>query len=283
MIDLHIHSNFSDGTDSPKEIISIAKGIGIEAISITDHNCIEAEEEGRYYAEKYKIKYLNGVELTSTFKNRKIHILAYGFDSKNPNFVKPYSEIKAARAENIEYVLKVLKEQNIDIDKQELRKVKNKKDIDRFDILRYLINNGYCKTTQEVWNNYLNRIKYNEGEVLDYKTVLRMVKDSSGVAVLAHFNKKIGFGGGSLNDIELNLKDLLDSGLDGVERYYPTYSTEENLYLDKLINKYDLIVSGGTDYHGRNRPKNKMGIGIKDMCIPFSVYEKIIEINHKYI
>ncbi|PRR83634.1 hypothetical protein [Clostridium vincentii] len=105
---------------------------------------------------------------------------------------------------------------------------------------------------------------------------ISIIKKAGGLSFLTHYNKSIGFAGLNNKDIEKEIKCLISVGLDGLERYYPSFKEEDYKFLDYLIEKFDLMISGGTDYHGKNRPEIKLGTG-KDnnLFIPYDIYKKI--------
>lgn len=277
-IDLHVHSFMSDGTMSPKEVIEHAAKENVRAIALTDHNSIDGLQDAEKYALEYNIDFLHGIEMSTTYKDgRKIHILGLGIDVNNHSFQQMYKRIKSAREESLENILSLLKKQGIHIDIEELYRYSLNQSLDRYDIHKYFMRNKICSDAQEVWDRYLNPIPYNENEKLYTEDAIDVISKCGGISFLAHYDKKIGLGGFSKDDMEINLKYLIDMGLNGIERYYPTYTAESIEFVDYLINKYNLIISGGSDFHGKNRPESILGIGHNNSPIPYSVYNNIIE------
>lgn len=282
-IDLHVHSYMSDGTCSPKEVIELAAKENVKAISLTDHNSIEGLQVAAKTALEYDIEFLDGIELTTAYKDgRKLHILGLGIDIQNDKFLKVYNRVKTARENSIEEILRILKKQNINIDINDLKEHSLNQCLDRYDILKYFMRNGICTDAQEIWDKYLNPIPYGEDEKIYVEEAIDTIKEAGGISFLAHYNKKIGMGGLAKDEMEKNIKYLIDMGLNGVEKYYPSFKNEDIEFLDYLINKYTLSFSGGSDFHGKNRPEASLGIGNNNSPIPFSVYENIIkELNKK--
>lgn len=277
-IDLHTHTNVSDGASNSRQLIETAALEKIKAVALTDHDNIGGLKEAAAAAKDNNIEFLNGIEISSLYKGGRIlHILGIGIDPKNEEFLYEYNKMKKARDIGVEYILSTIKDKGIDINIEELREKAFEKYLDRYDIYRYFVKNKLCSTAQEIWNKYLDPIPYGEDELMEAETAIRIVKSAGGLSFLAHYNKSIGFAGVNNDEIEKEMKYLISVGLDGVERYYPSFNKADYEFLDYLIEKYDLIFSGGTDYHGANRPEIRLGTG-KDnnLFIPYEVYTKIL-------
>jgi len=277
-IDLHVHSNKSDGTCSPKELIKLANQKGVKAIALTDHDNIDGLNEAEREASKQNILFLKGIEISSLYEDGRIlHILGLGIDTSNKQFLEVYTKMKKAREESVKYILKILESKGIFIDINVLKRNSLNQYLDRYDIHRYFIQNGISNNAQFIWDQYLDPIAYGRDELLKAKDAIEIIRISGGLSFLAHYNKRIGLQGFNKHQIEHHIKKLISLGLNGIEKYYPSYSDEDTEYLDYLIDKYNLIPSGGTDFHGTNRPEIDIGVGNNNNIIPFSVYENILE------
>lgn len=277
-IDLHTHTIFSDGGCTPEELINVAVRNNVKAIALTDHDNIEGIDEAAILAKANNVDFLSGIEISCLYNDgRIVHILGIGINSNNKEFLDTYNKMKQARQQQVKLILSKIKQQGIDIDIEELREKALGPYLGRHDIFRYFIRNKLCNTPQEVWDKYLDLIPYGENELIKVEDAIRIIKSAGGLSFLAHYNKPIGFGGLSNEGIEEEIKYLIDLGLDGVERYYPSFNEADYKFLDYLIEKYDLMVSGGTDYHGKNRPEIELGSG-KDgnLFVPYDVYTKIL-------
>lgn len=275
-IDLHVHTYNSDGTNSPKEIINIAKETGLSAISITDHDSIEGNEEARVEAEKCAIDYLNGIEFSVDYgEGRMLHILGLGIDIYNQDFLEVYNGIKIVREKSVGEILEIIKSKNITISIDVLRDRCLKKNLDRYDIHRYFMEEKLCSSAQEVWDKYLDPIPYKREEILSAEEAIYIIKKAGGRAFLAHYNKSIGLGGLSRAAMEREIRNLIDLGLDGMEKYYPSFTLEDVQFADYLLEKYKLLASGGTDFHGGNRSDIRLGIGSGGFNVPYAVYKSI--------
>lgn len=278
-IDLHTHTIFSDGGSTPEELINTAVEQNVKAIALTDHDNIEGIEEAARLAKANNIDFLPGIEISARYKDdRVLHILGLGIDYTNEEFLYVYNRMKQARHQRVNLILSSIKEKGISIDIEELREKALGPYLGRHDIFRYFMRKKLCKTPQEVWDKYLDIVPYSEDELIDVKDAIRIIKSAGGSSFLAHYNKPIGLGGLSAEGMEEEIEYLISLGLDGVERYYPSFNEADYKFLDYLIEKYSLMISGGTDYHGKNRPDIELGSG-KDnnLFIPYDVYTKISE------
>lgn len=278
-IDFHTHTNISDGASTPKQLIEDAVKENIKAIALTDHDNIAGIAEASKYAEKNNINFLNGIEISSLYKDGRIlHILGIGIDITNDFFLTTFYNMKKLREKGIKNILEQINKKGINISFDELKKNSLSEYLDRYDIYRYFIKNNICNSAQEIWDIYLDPIPYEEGEFIKIEDSINIIKKSGGLSFLAHYNKTIGFADLNNEEIENEIKYLINLGLDGIEKYYPSFVEEDYKFINYLINKYNLIYSGGTDYHGKNRPDIKIGSGKNNnLYIPSCVYENIIQ------
>jgi Predicted metal-dependent phosphoesterases (PHP family) len=278
-IDLHTHTNISDGASTPKKLIEDAALENVKAIALTDHDNIAGIKEAAKYAKENNIDFLNGIEISSSYKDGRIlHILGLGIDIENEEFLKAFYNMKKAREAGIKDILMEISKKGINISIDELRENSLSEYLDRYDVYRYFIKNKICKSAQEIWDIFLDPIPYKEGELIKVEDSIDIIKKAGGVSFLAHYNKSIGLAGLNNHEVEKEIKNLIGLGLDGIEKYYPSYTKENHIFLDFIIDKYNLMYSGGTDYHGQNRPDIKIGSGKNDnLFVPYSIYKNIIQ------
>ena len=249
--DLHIHSTFSDGTLTPEEIVKIAKMEGLKSISITDHDCISSQ----YIIEKSEnINIISGIELSSEINGLDIHILGYFIDYKNEDLINTVNKLKQSRVERVEEILFKLKKENIFIEMEELE-VKSTSSIGRSHIANAMVKKGYFDNYKTAFINYLVQGKpaFVKGYKLDYKCALETIIKAGGIAVLAHpgqIYKNL--------EIESLVKELKCFGLEGIEVYHPSHNKEQNNKFYNLAKKYKLLVTGGSDYHGKGCHNEKL-------------------------
>ena len=276
MIDLHAHTTISDGMDTPVELVRKAKKLGLEAIALTDHDCIDGLKEAENEAKKLGITFIRGIELSVTYgENRILHILGLGIDPEEEGFVKAYKKYRKTRHEQVEHIIKGLNKRDIYPVKDELFQLSSDGCLDRQTIGRWLLLSGVTKSMSSSWVDYLDLFPYREGELIDMVTALNMIKSAGGKSFMAHYHKPIGLKGYNEAECDEILTKLKSLGLDGLEYYYPDYMDANHDELDKYIRKYGFIRSGGTDYHGSNRPEVELGIGYGNMSVPIDLLEHL--------
>ncbi len=276
MIDLHTHTTISDGTLTPKEIIHQAKKTGLSAVSITDHDSIDGLDEAKKEADWMDVNLIQGIEFSTTFgENRLIHILGLGIDTENEGFTQIYTNYRKERSEKLSHVFNSLQSMGTTITPEAVEPFMTGDYLDRQAIAKYLVDNGYTKSTKESWINYLDKVDYIDGELIKPEDAFKAIHAGGGKAFLAHFHLKIGLKGYSDEEARTHLKTLKNLGLDGMEYYYPSFSEEDKLRCAAYINDFDFEICGGTDFHGANRPHIQLGIGEGDFNVPDEVLEKM--------
>ncbi len=237
MIDLHIHSIYSDGTYSISEIVELCNKNGIDTISICDHNTISGLED----LEKEKIYFINGVEFYGLRKNTKqFHLLGYDFDKDNPRLLSLMKELELKRIECMKEKLKHIREKfliDLDID------TFSKSRMNDYDILLSLKNRESDEKISEILR-YVESLKLKPDRKVDPKTIIDTVRGANGIPVLAHPGRI------KCEDFDVLIKELVDAGLMGIEVYHSSHTEEEIERIKGVAEKYNLITSGGSDYHG---------------------------------
>ena len=247
MIDLHMHSVYSDGSSTVEEIIDKAVELGLTQIAITDHNTIEGSILGKKIS---PIEFIVGTELSVGYHNKEVHLLGYfphGSDYKNVNFVISEGEIykKMATMEMIEN----LNAMGIDIEIGELKEFA-KGIINRVHICKVLQKKGYVSSVAEGFKNYVGNHcpAYVERKTVDIAEACEAIHCDGGIAVIAH-----PYEYDEVGDIDDFLNDIASS-IDGIECFHPSATNEQSLHLKDIAEKNGLIITGGSDYHGENKP-----------------------------
>jgi predicted metal-dependent phosphoesterase TrpH len=255
--DLHVHTFYSDGTDSPFEVLHKARQAGLSGLSITDHYTIEAYTPELFScADDLKIRLLPGVELSSEVGDTSVHILGYRIDLNRQPFRQFLAEMIERRTDRNRKILLRLQERKIPITEEELvayagRGVSNPT-VGRPHIAALLVQKGYAATLQQAFDVYLQEgalcyvpgIKYSPKEVIDE------IHRAGGKAVLAHphFLKRGSF-----------LRELLALPLDGIECYYGTLNKAQEAPWVEIAKEKGWIATGGSDYHGTLKPHVTIG------------------------
>lgn len=276
MIDLHMHTTYSDGTDTVKELLEKAESLGLEVISITDHNTCKAyfEMEKFNVKVKYKGDIIVGCEFTTNFDNRLIEVLGYGFDYKNVNKYLGdfYNEESVSKKTNILYnrLLDKIKELDLEFHLERVRDKKFKNEFFERGIYEELVKyeSNKEKLKEDVWASFSNfyrkgltnpksKLFINHAEFKpSIKEIVKFIHENGGIAFLAHpYQYKF-------EDTEEFLDKIYNEvALDGVECYYTTFSEEQTNYLLNFVKKRNLLISGGSDYHGTRKQNHNLGVG----------------------
>ena len=249
--DLHIHSKFSDGILTPKEIINISIQKGLKYISITDHDTIKAQIEISKLAYDEKFNIIPGVEISTEYKNKEIHILGYFIDINDEVLIKTLNDIQNSRKNRAIEMINKLQELGIAIDLNHI--FFDDVSIGRLHIANALVKNGLASNTKDAFHNYLMKGKpaYVDRYKIDYKSALKLICSCKGIPVLAHpgeIYKGI--------QIEKLIKEFKIYGLKGIEVFHPSHSAKEANDYYNLARKYSLAITGGSDCHGTSAKDN---------------------------
>lgn len=277
-IDLHVHSNVSDGSCTPTEVVTLAKKRGLSALTLSDHESIAGNDEAAAKALALGLEFIPGMEMTVDYKERKLHIVALGFDASHPAFQKLYGKIRKIKEGRMQELIEGIGRKNIPISADLIEPYAVIGKIDRYAIMRYLVSLNLCNHVQPLWDNYINPTVADLG--LNYNVpaaeALPAIREAGGVTSLAHFHKPLGLKGLSREEQIDTLGALKVLGLTGMEAYYPNYTQEDQEFSHAMIKKYDFLPTGGTDFHGDNRPGVKLGTGIEhNISVPYRFYEAI--------
>ncbi len=262
LIDMHMHTNYSDGELSPDELIKLAIERNIGTMAITDHDTlkgIKSVDKSKYP----EIKIIDGIELSAKAKKGQIHILGYGMDLDHVALNKKMGELQTNSINSVITVYaQIKKDYGIRFSYDDLVNLFTANhNLGRPDLAKLCIKYGYAATVQEAFDKYLNPAfeknrSYSKG--LPYAECIELVKNSGGIPVLAH-PKSL-----KMEEIEflITLKNMIECGLKGIEVFHSTHSKDEMDYYLKIANEYGLLVSGGSDYHGKLvKPDIEIGTG----------------------
>ncbi len=279
-IDLHVHSTASDGTLSPIGIIEQAEKIGLGAVAITDHDSIEGIRETLQYNISPPLKLLTGVEISAapptTFPHKgSLHILGYGFRLDDRVLNDALLTLQESRKNRNPEILARLKKIGITLSMDEVRMEAGEGQLGRPHIARLMRTKGIVSTIDEAFERYLGKGKpaYVDKYRIPCATAIEIIRNAGGVAVLAH----PGLLGTDTRGKELDalVSTLTECGLGGIEVYYPAHSsTQTNAYI-AMAERYGLLLTGGSDFHGTMQDGIDMGSGNGTLRIPFVLYEKL--------
>lgn len=273
MIDLHVHSTFSDGSMTPEEILQIAEQEGITAIALTDHDTTSGLDRFLAAATERKIKAVPGIEISADGAKSSIHILGYFIDHKEPIFSNKLEKIRNTRITRNAEMIEKLNKLGIDITMADIREFAGEDVVGRLHFALALIKKGVVKTKDEAFDKFLGNGKpiYTSREKLTCNDAVRMIADNGGLPVLAHPVLL------QLSDPDLDklVEGMVKSGLQGLEVYYPEHPAHLVKKYEKLAEKYKLARTGGSDFHGAPMPDIKLGRGFGNLNIPETILEAL--------
>lgn len=262
LIDMHAHTKYSDGELTPDELILKAKNEGLSTIAITDHdtllgiqNITIPKEEG--------IQVINGIELSAKVPIGSMHILGYDINIYDAKLNEKMKELHNRSLYSVSAIIcQLKKDYDIVFSTEEILEILNREsNIGRPDIAKLLIQNGYVSTTQEAFERYLLEANRKCGKArkgIPMDECIKLIKDAGGLAVLAHpiTLKK------SQEELDILVGQLVDFGLDGIEVYHSEHSEKNCEEYLNLADKYNLLISAGSDYHGPIvKPNIELGRG----------------------
>ncbi|MDP8209027.1 MAG: PHP domain-containing protein [Candidatus Electryonea clarkiae] len=278
LIDLHIHSSVSDGSLSPAEIVKYASKIGLAAISITDHDTIDGIGEAMREAEQYKMEIVPGVEISAQYKNAVPHLLGYYIDIENHELNEALKWTIEARDERNPQIIKRLNEIGIDINMDEVLQIAGGGVVGRPHIAGALVRSGAVKNHDEAFDLYLGArgSAYIPKARMPMAKAISIIRDSKGIPVLAHPMTL------TRNNLDLDdlLREWITMGLEGIEVWYSEHTEDETELYIKLAEKYDLVKTGGSDFHGVAKTGIDMGSGKGNLEISIEVLNALKERLH---
>ncbi|HKQ34213.1 MAG TPA: PHP domain-containing protein [Nitrospiraceae bacterium] len=265
-LDLHLHTTHSDGSLSPAEVLRLAHKAKVTALAITDHDIVSGIPEAVAAGTELGIEIIPGVEISSSLGNSELHILGYYIHWQNPELNRRLSFLRESRHNRNPQIIERLRSLGLDITYQEVRALAGTESVGRPHIARLLMDKQYVTSAKDAFDRYLaeGRPAYVARELPNPADAIAWIRAAGGVAVLAHptWTKVSGEG------LRTLVTALKGEGLGGVEVHYSTHTkrqTEEYLDLAKQLN---LLITGGSDFHGITKPDIEVGIGRGDLKVP---------------
>lgn len=275
-IDLHTHSYCSDGTFSPEGLVILAKKEGLSAIALTDHDTVDGLGIFMEAGKKYGIETIAGVEFAALwpkYSRPEIHIVGLGFDISAPILGERMKEIQESRERRNQKMAQKLAAAGAPVTLDEAAANAGGEIVTRAHFANVLLEKGFIKTRQEAFSRYLSPglPGYVEREFLTPESCIRTIKQAGGAAVLAHSTLY------ALSDAQLEelCVELAAKGLDGMECQYSTYTPAQSRAMERLAVRTNLLPSGGSDFHGENKPDISLGRGKGNLRIPYACWEAL--------
>lgn len=244
--DLHTHTTFSDGKLTPEELISAARQAGLSYLAITDHDTVDGVAhlyENGFYPTK-GVRVIPGIEFSAHHPTREIHVLGFNVDIYNSELTDKLNDVTEARWTRFSEMVAKLQKLGYDIREKDVLAVAGaSKSISRSHIGRVLVSKGYFKTVRDAFSELLQKGQpaYVPHYRLEVADIISLIHQAGGKAVLAH---------PKLIWDDALVEEVCRSGIDGIEVFYPQHNPEDTAHYLALAEKYQLLPSGGSDFHG---------------------------------
>ncbi len=266
--DLHCHTTCSDGTLTPKELLLLAKEIGLSGISITDHDTIAAYTVASQIAQELGLKLGSGIEFSSLFRALSVHILGYDFDLKSPAIQKLCDRHQKRRRDRNKRILEKLSRLSMQIPEEELLSMQEGT-VGRPHIAKLMVQKGYVSTIKQAFHLYIGdgRPCFDPGEEISSEETIDAIHQGGGKAFIAHphFLKHTG-----------KIKELLKLPFDGIECHYARFSSDEGKWWTKTVKEKGWLMSGGSDFHGSTKEYIPLGCSWVDEETFHRIFQKLL-------
>ena len=261
-IDLHVHSTASDGTLTPSQLVSLAEEKKLKAFALTDHDTIAGLEEALKASSNSSVEVIPGIELSTTWLERDVHIVGLDIDYSNYYFQEALSRFQDSREVRNEKIMSLLQKEGISITRGSMD----------------LLDHKYVGSINEAFDRYLgDHAKcYVPREKVTPFQAISLIHEGGGIAVFAHpilcrLDK---------DRLESLAAQMKQAGLDGIEAYYSTYRPADEQTVIQIAKRQGLALSGGSDFHGSNKPQIQLGTGKGNLKIPYQVWENLRQHRH---
>lgn len=272
-VDLHTHSIYSDGTATPQEIVQLAADLHLHGLAITDHDTIDGYAEALAAGRRAGVPILSGLEISCVHGADSLHILGYGIQPDNQALQTMLHRLQAGRIQRNHKILAKLDDLGIQISEQELREHSVCGQTGRPHIARLLVKKKIVSGMEQAFRHYLGKGKsaYAGRFCFSAAETISCIHEAGGVAVLAH----PGILDPAMRKQPRLIAELVERQLDGLEIFYPTHSGSTQKKLHQLADRYNLLKTGGSDYHGSNRKNNGLAGHSHNLCPPDTIMDNL--------
>jgi predicted metal-dependent phosphoesterase TrpH len=274
-IDLHAHTDRSDGSLRPAALVALARDIGLGALAITDHDTTAAFDEGSDAGRSMGVEVLLGVEITARFPGRAMHLLAYGFERREACFVEMLDEIIRGRELRNPRILDRLAALGVPVTMDEVRAEAVGDVIGRPHIALAMRRRGYVPDTKAAFSRYLKDggPAFVASDSVEPAEVIATVRRAGGTTVVAHPKQlRVETPG----RYETLVAELAAAGLGGIEVDHPSQKADERAMFRRLADAHGLVSSGGSDFHGESKPDIRLGVGDGTIAMGYETYEALL-------
>lgn len=264
-IDLHTHTTASDGIYSPSDLIEMAIKRDLTVMAITDHDSVDGLEEGMDFSKDKDFELIPGIELSIEYTGGSFHLIGLYIDFYNRELIEITEKLKRLRGERVIMIIEDLNRYGIDISIDEISSLASGNSVGRPHIARVLVEKGYASDVNAIFQSFMVKGKpgYVKKEKILIDEAIHIIKQAGGISIIAH---PITLNFKTFDNFEKQIQELIVHGLDGIEVYSSMHKHEEILEFNRIANKYNLIISGGSDFHGDK--DKELGICIDGEPIP---------------
>ena len=265
LADLHLHTHYSDGADSPQRVVELAKEAGLSAIAITDHDILDGHPEAAAAAQAAGLELIPGLEMSASEVGRDVHMLGFFIDAGHAGFQQQLAEQRTRRMARIHEMIARLQQLGLAVTPEDVfSQAKHQGAIGRPHVAQALLKRGYVSTMREAFDRYIGNDgpAYVPGSPLGPEVAIRAIREAGGIPVLAHpiYLKDDAF-----------IEQLVRDGLVGLEVYHSGHPPEAVQRYEQLADRLGLLKTGGSDYHGTS----KEGAPIGSMRVPYALVEAL--------
>jgi len=277
-IDMHIHSTASDGSMRPSELVRHAKENGLAAVALTDHDTVDGIKEALEEGERIGLEVVPAVEISLDF-DTEMHMLGYFFGETYLNIEPVLRGLREKREKRNPKIIENLNRMGFDITIDEVVAEAQGRVVARPHIASVMVKKGYVESVAEAFEKYLANGKpaYVKRETLTPEEGIKVIRDAGGIPVLAHPI----YLGLTLEELDELVARLVAAGLKGIEAYYVDNTIFDTINLLKLAAKYDIVVTGGSDFHGRFKPDISIGKGRGNLKVPYEFLERLKNVESR--
>jgi predicted metal-dependent phosphoesterase TrpH len=280
-IDLHIHSDASDGTHTPPDILEMARQAGLAAISITDHDTVAGVQQALAHGIPKTIRFLTGIEISAAppegfSLGGSFHLLGYGFRPNDSDLNRTLTVLQEARRSRYPRIIDRLNEMGIRLSVEDVsHRFDAQSQIGRPHIARLLVDRGVADSIDDAFDRFLGKGQpaFVDKRRIPCREAIVMIRNAGGVAALAHPSLLTLPETVDIADV---VGELASQGLQGIEVEYPGHAPAQKNAYRALARRHGLLMTGGSDFHGNVKPEIRMGTGRGDLAVPFRFYEEIV-------
>ena len=261
--DFHVHSTLSDGTLTPRAVAERAHAAGVDLFALTDHDEVGGVTEAAQRGSELGVRVIPGIEISviEAGGRRQLHILGLGLDPEHEPLRVCVAELRRARVRRGLEILERLRGLGIELSAERLEEIAGEGSLGRPHVARALVEAGVCASHDEAFARFLRRGRpaFVASPGLTAKRAISLIHAAGGIASLAHPLLSIGID--APGGLESFVEELVESGLDGLEVWHPSHHPGQSRRIRRLVRKWGLVATGGSDFHGSEQRSVELGRG----------------------